>query len=73
VQSEAVLRYESSTSEGMIVRVYDMSGKTLRTQTVRAVIGFNQFYVNTATLASGIYMLELQNSYERRTVRMVKQ
>ena len=73
VNSEARVLYQAAASETISIRVLDSRGQLLMQQQQQVSAGANQIRLATASLAKGIYIIEVNSNGERSTLRVVKE
>ena len=73
VSSEARVLYQTAASETISIRVLDSRGQLVMQQQQQVSAGANQIRLATASLAKGIYMIEVNGNGERSTLRVVKE
>ena len=73
VRNEALLKYECSENDKVMIRVLDNMGRVI--SIVEKVVnpGINQMKLSTSQLRSGVYEVELYGKNDHLHVRMVKQ
>jgi len=54
------------------IRILDLQGRQMMLKTNEYIPGSNALVVDVSSLDSGIYILELQNSYGTRIARWIK-
>ena len=60
-------------SEKITIRVVDMNGRVIKTQTEQTRMGFNSFKIDLAgNLSSGVYIIELIEENEIRKTKLIK-
>lgn len=70
----AKVLFQSVGSDRLTIRVIDSRGQVVMQTNQQIAAGANQFSLNTAGLAKGIYVLEIQgNSNDRSALRMIKE
>lgn len=73
VKNEALLKYECSKKDKVVIRVLDNLGRTLSIVEKEVNPGINQFKLQTGNLGSGIYQIELLGENDHQHVRMMKE
>jgi hypothetical protein len=74
VQNEALLKYDCTQKDKVQVCIIDHLGRIITKIEQEVVVGTNQFKMNTANLANGVYEIQLIGSNNNRShVRMVKE
>ena len=73
VRNEAILKYECSEKDKVVIRVVDKMGRVM--SVVERVVnpGINQIRLQTGNLGSGIYQIELYGKNDHLYVRMMKE
>jgi hypothetical protein len=73
VRNEALLKYDCVENDRVKIRMVDQLGRVMliMEQTVQA--GSNEIKMETATLAKGIYEVELTGAHDHEVVRMMKE
>ena len=73
VRNEALLKYECSENDKVMIRILDNMGRVI--SIVEKVVnpGINQMKLSTSQLRSGVYEVELYGKNDHLHVRMVKQ
>lgn len=62
-----------SQSEKITIRLIDMNGRVIKTQSEQTRIGFNSFKIDQAGhIGSGVYMIELLEENETRKAKLIK-
>lgn len=74
VNGVAKVLFQSVGSDRLTIRVIDSRGQVVMQTNQQIAAGANQFSLNTAGLAKGIYILEIQgSSNDRAALRMIKE
>ena len=74
VQHETMLYVAAAKSGKLEIRVHDMAGRTLLTQTMQVADGENKLRLNLGSLAAGVYNLSgLTEDGKTSVIRFVKQ
>lgn len=73
VTSEARVLYQATASETLSIRVLDSRGQLVMQQQQQVSSGANQIRLATASLAKGIYIIEVNSKGERSSLRVVKE
>lgn len=60
------IHFTSVTTEKITVRITDLQGRLLQTQTVNAVNGFNNLSMDVASLQKGIYLVQMDGSLQKQ-------
>lgn len=58
---------------GASVSVIDLSGRVLSSEKIEVMVGMNQYHLNTANLADGIYFVSLTAGANTVTQKLIKQ
>ncbi|MDP2175609.1 MAG: T9SS type A sorting domain-containing protein [Bacteroidota bacterium] len=56
-QENVVLKFDSPIQETLIIKVMDLNGKIIFTQSYEVINGSNQFELNTSNIKSGVYIV----------------
>ena len=64
------LLYEASINELATIKVFDITGKLMSEEKVNQTEGNNKFTIETSTLQTGLYIVELRNSEGIQTQRL---
>ncbi len=72
-QSNMIVAFNSPSATDLTLRVLDISGKAINSDTYQAASGLNQLKVEVGSLVPGIYLAELRSKDEVRMVKFVKQ
>lgn len=68
------LTLNSEIADTYIIRILEMNGKIIETNTVQVLSGENEFQINSSNLINGVYMLSITDSnLTSKVVRFVKQ
>jgi hypothetical protein len=71
--SQAInLSLESSVQNQITLSIFDISGNELQNQTVQTLIGKNNVKINTESLDSGIYFIEIKEGTSSKTMKFIK-
>ncbi|MBL7818863.1 MAG: T9SS type A sorting domain-containing protein [Saprospiraceae bacterium] len=70
--NEQVVNVEAADNGDLDMRIYSVNGQLVVSQTVAVTEGYNSVALNTQTLASGLYILHLNDGRERKTIKFVK-
>ncbi|MEM9992042.1 MAG: T9SS type A sorting domain-containing protein, partial [Bacteroidota bacterium] len=65
--------FNSSAAAATSIRIFDISGKAVYTETLQAALGINQELLKIAHLPSGVYSLQIQNATETQQQLFVKE
>jgi hypothetical protein len=68
--SDFNLLYEASINELATIKVFDITGKLMSEEKVNQTEGNNKFTIETSTLQTGLYIVELRNSEGIQTQRL---
>ena len=72
VSDKAVLNVYSEAGASYEIRIYDVAGKLLSTDVLKAGPGLTSKDLNMASLESGLYFISLSNSIDHKTLRVIK-
>jgi|GEM_PF-4789532 len=64
------VNFESTSTFGASIDVYDLTGKMVSTQVVNVVAGSNSFEINTTDYTSGVYLLQINDGVNAVTQRL---
>jgi hypothetical protein len=73
VRDEAILSYQAWDSGKAIIRLLDVNGQVLLTREENIAAGANRFSLMMNRWKSGIYLVELSTSHERKTLKLLKE
>ncbi|MCC6461215.1 MAG: T9SS type A sorting domain-containing protein [Saprospiraceae bacterium] len=71
--SELTLAFSSLKGQDAELRLSNVSGQVVRTQTVSAIAGPNALRVPVQDLTPGLYLLQLRSAGQVQTVKVVKE
>ena len=66
------LSFQTATDKGIIITIYDITGRTLETQTTDATIGLNTITLNVSNYATGAYFVQITDGNTEAITRIVK-
>jgi hypothetical protein len=72
VVDQAIITFGSSYEGTTLVSVVDISGKVIQTEEMSAIKGTNSFELNTTELREGLYILNITNPKENKTIKFSK-
>ncbi len=64
------LEFEAKQEGRTVIAVYDISGRIQYSTSYSAIIGTNKIKIPTASLPTGLYILQLKNKTEKRTFKL---
>lgn len=70
--SNLSVSYTSKTESDLLVNVYDITGKTMITTTVRHQTGENNFQLESSGLEAGVYFIELKDAASSKKIKFIK-
>lgn len=74
VNDKLTFSYSSSASETVMVKVYDIAGKTMMSQKMKSAEGNNMVSLSlNSTFVTGMYVVEVSNGTDRQVTKFVKQ
>jgi pyruvate formate-lyase activating enzyme-like uncharacterized protein len=74
VKDNISFNYTSKNERQAELRIYNVCGKILLTQTIKSFSGNNSVNIPlTAVFSPGMYIIELQNSFQKLTATFIKQ
>jgi hypothetical protein len=73
VHSEAALNFVSATRRNLVLKLVDDNGKVVVQRQWNVSTGSNTLRLNVATLASGIYTIQVGDAQGSSTLKMLKQ
>lgn len=68
----AMVFWNSVQNEEITIRVTDLTGRTILTRTIEAIIGQNESLLDMSDLATGIYVVSIQNLHSIQSKVWVK-
>lgn len=71
--SNANIEFTAVKSGDVKISVFNLLGKVVKTETVRATAGENQYTLRGNTLPSGVYLMEVFDGKNKITQRLIKQ
>lgn len=63
--------YYSNKSTGVQLNVFDINGKKVFANIIKAVAGYNKYQLNLLSLTDGIYILQLNNGIEQIQTKII--
>lgn len=72
-QDQALVKIEMTTASEVFMSVRDINGKEVMSKNYGQLSGAQILPINTATLTTGIYMIELQMNGKKYTAKLVKE
>lgn len=74
VNDKLTFSYSSNASQQVIVKVYDIAGKTILSQNINSAEGGNMLSLPlSSTFKPGMYVVEVSNGTDRQTAKFIKQ
>ncbi|MEM6697281.1 MAG: T9SS type A sorting domain-containing protein, partial [Bacteroidota bacterium] len=73
VQEVVNLTFVSEVSENVEIQVVTVSGKVLKSQTMRSVAGENQFNMKVEELPSGMYFIHILTEKKAEILQLIKE
>lgn len=73
VRKEALLNYECTENNVVLIRVADHLGRVVLMKKLEVFAGINSIKLETGNLSKGIYEVELRSNKDRGVVRMLKE
>lgn len=67
------INYVMKENAGAMIEVYDVAGKLQQSIRTETVVGYNQYQLETSTLANGIYVVKLLSSQKTYTQKLIIQ
>ena len=72
VQQDAVVRLDGASDElATVIRLYDLSGKTVKQWVVESASGYMEQQETFSELQNGIYILHAQNGVQTNSIKLV--
>jgi len=62
----------SNSNSNVYIKVYDISGRTVKSNTIPLVYGLNKINIDTTLLSSGVYILEVSSGEKKVSSNFVK-
>lgn len=69
--ANTTLSFSTPIANDMTLEMYDLSGASIKTASIRANAGINKYDLNVAGIASGMYILSLNNGTRTLTQRLI--
>ncbi|MEO0469371.1 MAG: T9SS type A sorting domain-containing protein [Bacteroidota bacterium] len=66
------LQYQSSSDQALRIRILDLNGRLITHMNRSLQLGMNQFEIPVASLAAGVYQVQLQTATQTEQLRFVK-
>ena len=70
-EGELNVHFSIPANNDVLIKIQDIVGKTEQSQTIKAIEGSNMVLLNTQTLSSGIYFLNIQIGNSSKTVQFI--
>jgi len=66
------LNYEAKHESEVAIHIFDVTGKEIQTIQTQMLTGKNNLKLNTETLESGIYFIEIANEHNSKKIKFIK-
>ena len=70
-EGELNVHFSVPSNNDVLIKIQDIVGKTEQTQTIKAIEGSNMVLLDTQSLKSGIYFLNIQIGNSSKTVQFI--
>ena len=67
------LSFQTVTDGAIVIKVYDVTGRTIETQTTNATIGLNTITLDVSAYAAGAYFVQMTDGNTEAITRIVKE
>lgn len=71
-RNELIVNYSTESEKEMFVRLYDMQGKMILSESTQPRAGTNQFSIQTEAVPSGMYILRLEQNGLSQIKKVIK-
>lgn len=68
----SILSYESKEVSTLNISVFDITGKEIQQHSIQTSIGNNQLKLNTETLESGVYFINIMDGNASKKIKLIK-